>query len=133
MQLLAVVLSVLIPVVAFAVNWGMRASMGYALSAAADFVLAVVVFDFGAIVTHKLFEGVAFSPFVQANFEEIFECFFLVTALLWGAYFLRTEDKITKLYQQLVTPKNTIERHVGISWALVFAIVASHVFTFVYA
>lgn len=68
----------------FWINWLARMKMGYALSAAADFVLAIAAFDLGAIAAHDVFEQAMTSTLFQKEFVELFLIFAVVTLLAWS-------------------------------------------------
>ena len=63
-----IVAAIVIPALAFTVSWSVRASKGYALSAAADFILAISSFDLAALVAHDTFEKIVREPWFHQQF-----------------------------------------------------------------
>jgi hypothetical protein len=91
--------TVVIPISVFSFNWWLRSHKGYAQSAAADFLLAVLIFDAALVVTAKDFE-----PFVRsAQLRPIVVYWhvvaFVLTAGLWALILENGEAALVKYYE----------------------------------
>src|SRR5690242_16802421 len=106
--------------------------MGYALSAAADFVLAIAAFDVAAIAAHGVFEHTISSTIFQQNFVQLFLVLTVITLVAWQMWFLRLEDGLTKLQKLPMTRPNEIQKKSILAWLCVGGVMAPHVFVFVY-
>ena len=95
---LDVLAAIFIPLFAFVLNWRLRASKGYALSAAADFVLALMVFDLGALIAHDVFEAAIPSQFFRTFFFAHFVVLFCVSGILWSTVLLHLEHRLVRDY-----------------------------------
>lgn len=132
--LIIILFSVSVPSFAFAANWVARIQMGYELSAAADFVLAIAMFDLSAVGAHDVFEKAMTNTVFQKDFVALFLVFTIGTLFVWFAAFLRLEAYIEKLQispQSADTRKRVRKFTIG-SWALVAVVMAPHVFAFAY-
>jgi len=126
--------SLAIPAFAFWINWVVRLNMGYALSAAADFILAVATFDLGAIAGHHVFEKAMNATVFQRDFVELFICLLIISLVAWWACFLRLEDKITRLRRPgaSASEQGKVKPLTVLSWMLVAAVMFPHAFAFLY-
>lgn len=121
----------IIPLAAYSLNWLGRAPRGYQLSAAADFVLAIVVFDAGALAAREVFEDQVAAA-LRGNFGLLFFTYMLATGLAWGWMFLPWEASMDTLYGQVATVGNQIRNLSKRSWAAVAAITTVHILTFLW-
>ncbi len=118
----------------FVLNWAMRAKHGYALSAAADFALALAAFDLVALIYSQVFSGEVHDPVLKASFVRLMVIFFVVTLGFWVTIFLSLEHKMTEGYD-FTRKCYTAGRPMGCflsGWTLLVAFLAAHIFTFVY-
>jgi hypothetical protein len=130
---LEIIISATISGGAFVLNWAVRAQLQCALSAAADFVLAVVVFDAGALAASGVFENAVREPLYRENFVAIFVGLLLVSLAAWAGIFLRLENKLAECYSSSAMShreawKNT---YFFVSWFLVSFVVAPHLYFFI--
>jgi hypothetical protein len=126
--------SILIPIFAFGLNWAIRAHENYVLSAAADFVLAIMAFDLAAIAGHETFTKLVGDPSFQRSFVTMFLVFFIATAACWYLVSLPLEHRLSKGYS-FEQKRYLRERPTGVfvtSWALVAAVLTGHLFPFFY-
>lgn len=130
--LLALLGAVGFPALAFILNWQFRAQKGYALSAAADFVLALIVFDLGAAAGHEIFSTLAPSEVLRHDFALVFLLFFTLSLISWLLYFVRNEQKLAEGYSY-----RTHKYKAGppmkdflITWSVVGGLLAPHILTF---
>jgi hypothetical protein len=93
-----IVAAIVIPALAFTVNWSVRASKGYALSAAADFILAISSFDLAALVAHDTFEKIVREPWFHQQFITIFVSLFCITMILWLLVIMPLEHRMSRNY-----------------------------------
>jgi glycerol uptake facilitator-like aquaporin len=125
--------SIAIPLFVFGLNWAIRQTNGYSLSAASDFILALIAFDLAALVSKEIFEkAIRFTVF-KNGYINIFVIFFCVTALLWFTIFLKIERKMLEGYS--FSNKRYNKTPIGLflcAWVLVAIILASHIFVFLY-
>jgi hypothetical protein len=122
------------PLLAFVINWQIRIHRRYALSAAADFMLAVATFDVTAAAAHAPFEKVVrYQPF-REDFVGLFLILFANTIVSWMVFFLPLEDRLINAYQPSSGGKFTGNAAIYFfgSWFLVAALVAPHFFVFLY-
>src|SRR6516162_963001 len=90
--------AVAIPLLAFVLNWNLRARNGYALSAAADFALALAAFDLVALVYSNVFAEVMRNKTFQHSFNPLEVTLFALTTITWMTLFLRLEHRMTQGY-----------------------------------
>jgi hypothetical protein len=129
-----VLVSIAIPALAFGANWQIRSKKGYALSAAADFILAIASFDLAALAAHDVFEKTVRDPILREKFVPVFIILFVITMALWAFLFLPLEDKLERVYK--ITPDGSLTGDSALyffgAWGSVVFIVAPHVLAFVY-
>jgi hypothetical protein len=131
---LEVIAATAIPVLAFVLNWRVRSARGYALSAAADFVLALMVFDLGAVIAHDVFEAVIPSAFFRSCFIELFVILFCLSTILWATALLHIEHRLGQDYD-FGTRSYLNSAPMGLfllAWMLVAALLSPHIFPFLY-
>lgn len=131
---LEIAVIVLVPVCSFSLNWSVRSSNNYVLSAAADFILALVAFDLTALASYSAFKKVVSDSALQDWFGLVFVGLFCVTVLAWLWFFLPLEQRMVRGYSydegRYVSNKPT-----GIfvlSSVAVAVLLAFHIFPFVY-
>jgi hypothetical protein len=126
--------AIIIPVFAFGLNWRMREVNNYALSAAADFMLAIMAFDLVVLASHHTFESVVRDSLLQEQFVTMFVVFFSGTTIFWYTLSLRFEHEMNRGYSYL--QKRYVQgRPMGpflVGWAVVAAVLCVHIFPFVY-
>jgi len=126
--------AVLVPVCTFGLNWRVRTSKNYILSAASDFVLALVAFDFAAIASYDTFKKVVSDNTLRDSFGPMFVAFLLLTLVLWLWVFMPLEGRMVRGYSydegRYISPKPT--GLFVLSWVVVAALLAVHIFPFFY-
>ena len=130
--ILTIVITAGIPVAVFLLNWILRATKGYALSAAADFILAVVAFDFGGLMAGDIYRSAISSPEFQKDFTHIFGICFLVTLVLWASLFITLEYKVSEGYDHKARTyvSKTHKKFFYFSWLAVAPVLAAHFYIF---
>lgn len=132
---LTIIVSVLIPLFAFWANWAARRQMGYELSAAADFVLAIFAFDLGAMAAGDVFKQAMHSTIFQKDFYTVFIILFIVTAVAWASGFLRLEHYIETVVAQNNPAPSFFKNPTYLkwcSWGAITFVMAPHIFAFAY-
>jgi hypothetical protein len=130
-----VVAAIAISVWAFVMNWAMRARQGYALSAAADFVLSLAAFDLIAIVYSSVFKQVVRDEVFRDDFVRLVVVFFVVTFGFWVTLFLGLEHRMTAGYD--FPNKRYIGGHRPMGafltgWTLLAVFLGTHILAFIY-
>jgi hypothetical protein len=87
-----------VPLFAFIINWRERSRHGYALSAAADFALALAAFDLVALIYSNVFAEVMRNEVFKHGFNRVILPLFLLTLVTWICLFLRLEHKMAEGY-----------------------------------
>lgn len=126
--------AVAVPTLAFALNWAMRARNGYALSAAADFALALVAFDLVALVYSSVFSEVMRNEVFRQSFIRIIIILFVLTLTTWVTIFLGLEHRMMAGYS-FVRRRYVAPRPMGpflLGWTLLAAFLGIHILAFVY-
>jgi hypothetical protein len=126
--------AIAIPVCAFGLNWRMRTLNNYALSAAADFMLAIVAFDLVALASHDTFEKAVRDSVLQEQFVIMFVVFFAGTTTCWYAISLKLEHEMTRGYSYS-RKCYTTGKPMGLfltGWAVVASVLCVHIFPFLY-
>jgi hypothetical protein len=127
--------SIIVPLTAFLLNWKWRSRENYAQSAAADFVLAIAAFDFGALPAYEFFKKVFTDPLYQGNPTMVFGTLFLITLTAWFLIFVPYEAKLSSLYIShndvaAVRRSGKFPYYFFIPWFLVLAVMAPHIYVF---
>ncbi len=120
--------AITIPSLAFILNWALRSNLGYELSAAADFALAITSFDLGALVEKNLFAEAMRSPVFKENFNPLMITLFGLTLIAWVTLFLQLEHRVAEGY-------DLGERRMGaflLGWGILATFLAAHILAFVY-
>ena len=123
-----VLLAITIPLFAFVVNWRVRVACDYALSSAADFVLAIIAFDLVVAGGSEVFSTVPNSETIREHFTSVFIILFIVSFLMWALGSLPLEHRLSRYYNQ--SPKRNF--YFGASWVIVPFLMAPHILAFVY-
>jgi predicted membrane channel-forming protein YqfA (hemolysin III family) len=132
--MLEIAAAVLIPLLAFVLNWKVRASKGYMFSAGADLALATAAFDLAAIVDHVNFETVVRLPFFRENFVMMFSLMFCIVLITWLTALLPLEYQVTDGYDRS-SRRYTSSRYRAffvMGWMLVGPLLAAPIFAFTY-
>jgi hypothetical protein len=126
--------AVSVPLFAFILNWRERARHGYALSAAADFALALAAFDLVALVYSNVFTEVMRNAVFKHSFNQVIIPLFCGTLVTWVCIFLRLEHRMTEGYdfqsKRYLTPRPMGAFLSG--WTLLAVFLGMHIFAFVY-
>jgi hypothetical protein len=118
--------AIVVPLGVFAANWAFRHRNGYAQTAAADLILAVLIFDGGAVAASE-----ALEPFVRnADLRSIMVGFHMSIAVIggfiWWAILTWGEPAVTEYYEA-----SGLGRFPFVSFALcwmgVFFLICAHV------
>ena len=123
-----------IPLFVFVVNWSMRARHGYALSAAADFALALAAFDLVALIYSQVFAHEVRDEILRTSFVRLMVLFFIVTFIIWLTVFLSLEHRMTEGYDFNLR-RYLNGRPMGCflsGWGILVAFLTVHIFTFIY-
>lgn len=129
-----IVSAISVALLPFVLNWAMRARHGYALSAAADFALALAAFDLVALIYSQVFSSQVHDPTLRTSFIRLMVIFFAVTLGFWITVFLSLEHRMTEGYDY-ARRRYINGRPMGFflsGWGLLVAFLAVHIFTFVY-
>jgi hypothetical protein len=129
---LAVASAILIPVFAYVLNWKMREARGYQLSAAADFVLALMAFDLGALASPEAFKAaMPHSPFLQ-SFEPLFVCLFCVGLFFWSVALLPLENAMATKFDasSRIYIDGIAKLYFMVSWTIAAMLLAAHCLLF---
>ena len=129
-----VLAAITVPAFAFGLNWSVRSRNGYALSAAADFVLAIAAFDLIALIYSGTFEEVVRNEVFRHSFIRLIVVLFSVTFFAWFTVFLSLEHKMSEGYDFDLNAYIG-ERPMGpflLGWGLLAAFFGMHIFTFLY-
>jgi len=91
--------AVLVPLIVFTGNWIHRSHKGYAQTAAADFILAIVIFDLAVIVASQDFEPFLLSHSLKSFLVpwHVFAAF--MSCLLWAGIVRFGEPAISRYYE----------------------------------
>jgi hypothetical protein len=126
--------AVAVPLFAFILNWRERARNGYALSAAADFALALAAFDLVALIYGNVFAEVMRNEVFKHSFNPVIVVLFCATLVAWIWIFLSLEHRMTDGYdfrlKRYVAPRPMGAFLSG--WTLLAVFLGMHIFAFVY-
>jgi hypothetical protein len=87
--------AIVVPLLVFILNWGVRSQYGYALSAAADFALALAAFDLVALLYASVFAEVMRNEVFRESFNRMEIILFALTVIVWLWPLLRLEHQMT--------------------------------------
>ena len=118
---------VFVSVFVFALNWQMRSRLKYDLTSAADFVLAIIAFDFTAMLGSSNFSQAVREGWFKDHFIQMAGFLFTLSFLAWSMGSLRLERALEAHYG-VEGERNFL---FGCSWALVAALLGTHVYWFV--
>jgi hypothetical protein len=126
-------LSVLVPLAAFSANWVHRSQKGYAQTSAADFLIAVFIFDSTVVLASGDFE-----PFIRApELRPLITYWHFVIAFISGLFWvgiIRWGEPALAAYYQHKRPRNPPSFPILsflICWMAVLVLVTLHVAFFV--
>ena len=123
--------SVVVPLTIFGINWAFRERNGYAQTAAADFILAVLIFDGVAVVAAKEFEPFINNPELQSIVGYWHMTIAALGALLLYFILKWGEPRVARYYQaKRQRPRFPIFTMM-FCWAAVFALISAHIGFFV--
>jgi hypothetical protein len=126
--------AVSVPLFAFILNWRERARHGYALSAAADFALALAAFDLVALIYSSVFAEVMRNEIFKQSFNRVIVPLFLATLVSWICIFLNLEHRMTEGYDFRLK-RYLAPRPMGAflsGWTLLGIFLGMHIFFFIY-
>lgn len=124
---LAISECVCVAVFVFVLNWQARRWLKYDLTAAADFVLAILAFDFTAMIAGDGFSAAVRSGWFREHFVTVMGLLFIVTFIAWSLGSLRLEKVLDDHYG--VPGERNV--YFGISWTLVAFLLGLNIYTFV--
>lgn len=125
----AVTLTVGAPIAVFSANWAYRAKHGYSQSAAADFILAILIFDITVVLAAHDFE-----PFLRSRqlLPIIQYWHFLIgflSCLIWLMIGKWGEPRLASYYDE-GKPGNFPFITFSLCWMSIFALIAAHMLFF---
>jgi hypothetical protein len=123
------IVAVLIPLAVFTANWIHRSHKGYAQTAAADFILAIVIFDLAVIVASQDFEPFLRSPVLRPVIVYWHFVAAFLSGLLWAGIVRWGEPAMARFYEMKIVYQRT-SFPVGTfltCWMGVLGLVAIHV------
>ena len=123
-----------IPLFAFILNWRERARHGYALSATADFALALAAFDLVALIYSNVFAEIMRNEVLKHGFNRVIVPLFCATLVIWVWIFLSLEHKMTEGYD-FHRRRYIGARPMGaflFGWSLLAFFLAMHILAFIY-
>ncbi len=122
---------VVVPAFVFAVNWALRSKGNYGQTAAADFILATLIFDLTVITSAKQFEPFIRNIYLREIAVEWHFCIGVVGAFTWWFITKYGEPRVTAYYSRT---RNRPKKPIGtlmICWMAIFMLVSIHVGFFV--
>jgi hypothetical protein len=120
------VLAILVPATVFGFNWWIRRREQYAQTAAADFILAMLIFDAAAVIASKDFEPMLRSPEL-AEVISYWHCFIgVLCGLAWLGIVNWGEPALEHYYRHRGTSRFPIGKF-SLCWFSIFLLVALHI------
>jgi hypothetical protein len=127
--------AIVIPLLAFVLNWAIRSQNGYALSAAPDFALALAAFDLIALLYRTSFIEVMRNETFRQSFNALEIFLFCVTLVAWIWPFLRLEHSMTRGYDFHNRCYINGQSPMGaflLGWTILAALLAAHILGYIY-
>jgi hypothetical protein len=92
--------AIVIPLVVFGANWAFRQRNGYALTASADFILAVLIFDGTVVSSSETFTQFVQNAELRATVVNYHLLFAALGCLLWWAIAQWCERPLAAYYEE---------------------------------
>jgi hypothetical protein len=123
--------AVIVPAAVFGGNWAIRFRSDYAQTAAADFVLAILVFDAAVFTSSKEFESFVHNTDLRQIIFYWHFCIAILGALLWWLIATFAEPVVSAYYSRRNNPL-AFAGTLILCWMAVFFLIALHVGFFVW-
>jgi hypothetical protein len=104
----------------------MRVRLKYDLTSAADFVLAIIAFDFTAMLGSQGFSQAVRSAWFRDHFLPVSGFLFVASFVVWSVGSLRLEQTLDTHYGV----EGERNFYFAVSWALVAVLLGTHVYWF---
>jgi hypothetical protein len=91
--------AIIIPIAVFVANWIYRSNKKYSKTAAGDFILAVLIFDGGAVTSSDQFQPFIKDPLLRTIVIDWHVCAAIVGGLLWAAILKWGEPRVANYYK----------------------------------
>jgi len=121
--------AVAVPLAVFSANWIHRSQMGYSQTAAADFILAIVIFDAVVVLTAHDFEPFLRSPELRPVMAYWHFVAGVISGLVWAGIIRFGEPKLALYYELKHSPLRP--RFPGFTflfcWTSILALIALHI------
>jgi hypothetical protein len=115
-----------VPLGVFAGNWALRYKSGYAQTAASDFLLAVIIFDFVAVITASDIEPFVRAPELRTIVVQWHVFILLISCFLWWLIATFGEPKLAHYYEREKIPEWPIVTF-SLCWMGVLALMCLHI------
>ena len=125
--------TVVIPIGVFGANWFHRAQNGYTQTAAADFLLAVLIFDAALVITAKEFEPFVRNPELRTITQYWHVGAFVVSGAIWMSI-VRWGEPALAAYYRYVRPHSRPAFPwiaFALCWVAIIVLIVFHVRFFV--
>lgn len=117
---------VAVSIFVFVLNWRMRVRLKYDLTSAADFVLAIVAFDFTAMLGSPGFSQAVRSTWFRDHFLPVSGFLFVASFIAWSVGSLRLEQALDAHYGV----EGERNFYFAVSWVLVAILLGTHIYWF---
>lgn len=123
--------AIIVPLAVFSANWIHRSNKGYSQTAAADFILAVLIFDCTVVIIAHEFE-----PFIRAPELRPFVVYWhvaiaFISGLIWAGIVTWGEPALAKYYEAKRHRPSFPAATFLICWMSVLMLITAHVAFFV--
>jgi hypothetical protein len=121
--------AVIVPLAVFSANWIHRSRMGYSQTAAADFLLAIIIFDAVVVLTAQDFEPFLRSPQLRPVMAYWHFIAAFLSGLAWAGIVKFGEPALASYYKLRDTPLRTTFPGFTFLWCwmAILALIALHV------
>jgi hypothetical protein len=124
--------AIIIPLGVFSANWIYRNNKEYAQTAAADFILAVVIFDGSVVAASNEFEPFIHNSILRSLVVDWHIAIAIVGGLLWAGVLKWGEPVIAQYYESPPYSRDNFPIFTYVlCWMSVLALVTAHVTFFV--
>jgi len=121
--------AIVIPSLGFLLNFIGRLKARYPLSASADWVLLLIVFDAVAIVAKSDFEPFVQALFLREAFLAVFMTLLILTIILWLITIMHVEPWVEKSARKKI-PKWKVNLGLVVTWIGALFLTMTHILIF---
>jgi hypothetical protein len=121
--------AVVVPLAVFSANWIHRSQMGYSQTAAADFILAVIIFDIVVVLTAQDFEPFLRSPELRPVMAYWHFVAGVISGLVWASIVRFGEPILASYYELKGSPLRPSFPGITflLCWMSILVLIALHV------